>query len=417
MDLDNLMKGCLVCTATAPVNIAVVKYWGKRDTQLILPVNSSLSGTIDMESMRSKTTAVASMEFKEDKMWLNGAEEDMSKSKRLSNVLRAIRERAQTVTDKDGKVLVKAEDWPKYRVQIVSENNFPTAAGLASSASGFACLTRCLASLYNVQEKVPGELTAIARQGSGSACRSLHGGFVAWDMGVEADGSDSLARQVVDEKHWPEMRVLILVVNKGRKETSSTSGMQLTVETSPLIKYRADVVVPQRMKAMEEAIQKRDFEAFADLTMADSNQFHAVCLDTLPPIFYMNDTSKRIIHMVHAMNKAAGRKIAAYTFDAGPNAVIYLLEKDMNRVLETFLHYFKPQSASVADFVTDTTKISNADDFKDVSGDAEDSIDADLRKQRFIDVLGPVDSTLNVARIIVSKLGEGAKTIEQRNTF
>ena len=272
-------------------------------------------------------------------------------SKRISAVLGEIRKRAADYTDADGKVLIKKEDWSQYKLRIVSHNNFPTAAGLASSASGYACLAKCLAAVHGMKETFDGELSAIARQGSGSASRSLYGGFVKWEMGQKDDGSDSYAIQVAPEEYWEDMRVLILVVNAGKKGVSSTSGMQTSVETSPLMKYRADVVVPQRMKDMEAAIQARDFEKFAELTMADSNQFHACCLDTLPPIFYMNDTSKRIVSMVHTLNATAGETKAAYTFDAGPNAVIYLRKQDLDSVLNTFLHYFQTEETDLSTYV------------------------------------------------------------------
>ena len=123
----------------------------------------------------------------------------------------------------------------------MSANNFPTAAGLASSAAGYAALAYALGQLHAVEESYPGELSAIARQGSGSACRSLAGGFVAWDMGAKADGSDSVARQVAPADHWPELDVLILVVSDAKKTVSSTSGMDTSVKTSaPLQIERGD---------------------------------------------------------------------------------------------------------------------------------------------------------------------------------
>lgn len=103
--------------------------------------------------------------------------------------------------------------------------------------------------------------------------------------------------------------------------------METSKATSPLLGFRAENVVEPRLAAMEAAYLARDFETFGVLTMKDSNQFHATCLDTYPPIFYMNDTSKAIIRLVHIINAHYGRIVGAYTFDAGPNAVIYTLEK------------------------------------------------------------------------------------------
>lgn len=218
----------------------------------------------------------------------------------------------------------------------MSSNNFPTAAGLASSAAGFAALVRAIADLYQLPQS-PTELSLIARQGSGSACRSLLGGYVAWDHGTQENGLDSVARLVAPRSHWPEMRALILVVSAAKKGVSSTTGMQTTVETSSLFRTWADTVVPARMREMETAIAARDFDTFARVTMREANSFHAICLDTEPPILYLNDVSRAAIRAVQALNASAGgRYLAAYTFDAGPNAVIYYLDHDRDAVLTGF---------------------------------------------------------------------------------
>ena len=116
------------------------------------------------------------------------------------------------------------------------------------------------------------------------------------------------------------------------RSVSSTSGMQITVATSELSKHRFAVVVPKHMEAMKKAIQEKDFETFGKVTMVESNSFHATCLDTFPPIFYMNDVSKAAIRAVEDINTRAGKIIAAYTFDAGPNAVIYYEEENTDAV-------------------------------------------------------------------------------------
>lgn len=231
-------------------------------------------------------------------------------------------------------------------MHICSHNNFPTAAGLASSASGFAALVASLAALYKLPA-TPSQLSLIARQGSGSACRSLFGGFVAWEMGSKTDGTDSYAVEVAPREHWPDIHALICVVSDDKKGTSSTSGMQRTVETSLLLQHRIKDVVPARMKAISEAIKARDFDSFARITMADSNQFHAVCLDTEPPIFYMNDVSRSIIALIVEYNRISvvdgGKLKAAYTYDAGPNAVIYAPKENMKEIVQLILEYFPQQ--------------------------------------------------------------------------
>jgi diphosphomevalonate decarboxylase len=178
------------------------------------------------------------------------------------------------------------------------------------------------------------------------------GGFVAWEQGVKPDGSDSLAIQVAPREHWPELQALICVVSDDKKGTSSTSGMQRTVETSPLLQHRIKEVVPARMAAIIEAIKARDFDVFARITMQDSNQFHAVALDTDPPIFYMNDVSRAIISLIVEYNRASvaagGKMKAAYTYDAGPNAVIYAPAENMREIINLIITYF-PQSKTFSD--------------------------------------------------------------------
>ncbi|KAM6223165.1 diphosphomevalonate decarboxylase [Rhynchocyon petersi] len=326
-----------VVTSTAPVNIAVIKYWGKRDEALILPLNSSLSVTLHQDQLKTTTTAAISKDFTEDRVWLNGVEMDVEQP-RLQSCLREIHRLARkrrSTDDKDAPPLSLS-----YKVHVASENNFPTAAGLASSAAGYACLAYTLARVYGVEA----ELSEVARRGSGSACRSLYGGFVEWRMGERADGKDSIAQQVAPESHWPELRVLILVVSAEKKFVGSTAGMQTSVETSALLQYRAAAVVPARMAEMIQYIRQRDFPGFGQLTMKDSNQFHATCLDTFPPISYLTDTSRRIMHLVHRFNSHHGQTRVAYTFDAGPNAVIFTLEDTVAEFVAAVTHCFPPES-------------------------------------------------------------------------
>ncbi|PCH36036.1 Diphosphomevalonate decarboxylase [Wolfiporia cocos MD-104 SS10] len=334
-------------TTSAPVNIACIKYWGKRDTKLILPTNSSLSVTLDQDHLRSTTTSRADPSFEKDRLWLNGVEEEIKEGGRLATCIREMKRMRKELEDKDA-------SQPKissYAVHICSINNFPTAAGLASSAAGFAALVSSLAALYSLPAS-PSELSRIARQGSGSACRSLFGGYVAWNMGSKPDGSDSYAVEVAPREHWPDMHALICVVSDDKKGTSSTSGMQRTVETSPLLQHRIAHVVPARMEAISAAIRARDFDTFARLTMQDSNQFHAVALDTDPPIFYMNDVSRAIIALIVEYNRVSvangGKLKAAYTYDAGPNAVIYAPKENLKEIIELIIHYF-PQAEPFKD--------------------------------------------------------------------
>ncbi|XP_069030314.1 diphosphomevalonate decarboxylase [Embiotoca jacksoni] len=326
-----------IVTCTAPVNIAVIKYWGKRNEELILPINSSLSVTLHQDQLKTTTTIATSRSFQQDRIWLNGKEEDI-RHPRLQSCLREIRRLARK-RHNDGELILDSTGL-SCKVHICSVNNFPTAAGLASSAAGFACLVYTLARVFGVEE----ELSCIARQGSGSACRSMSGGFVQWIMGNKDDGKDSLAQQVEPESHWPELRILVLVASAERKPVGSTSGMQTSVQTSCLLKHRAESVVPGRMVEMIEAVQRKDFPAFAELTMKDSNQFHATCLDTYPPIFYLNSVSQQVINLVHRYNRHYGETRVGYTFDAGPNAVIFTLQQHVPEFVRVVQHFFPPET-------------------------------------------------------------------------
>lgn len=176
----------------------MIKYWGKGDVKLNTPMNSSASITLDQEDLHTITTIAASDKYVGDVMWLNGDKIEING--RGQTCLREVRKLAQDKIDATtGEVIVKKEDWPKYGVRISSYNTFPTGAGLASSAAGLACFVATLAKLYNAKEEYPGQLTAIARQGSGSASRSMYGGFVRWEKGERADATDSIAVQIADE--------------------------------------------------------------------------------------------------------------------------------------------------------------------------------------------------------------------------
>ncbi|PMD27218.1 Diphosphomevalonate decarboxylase [Hyaloscypha hepaticicola] len=369
-------------STTAPVNIAVVKYWGKRDPKLNLPTNSSVSVTLSQADLRTHTTAACSSSFTEDTLLLNSSPQDVSGA-RTQACFRELRSLRAALESADPS-LPKLSPLP---LRIVSENNFPTAAGLASSAAGFAALVRAIANLYELPSS-PTDLSRIARQGSGSACRSLFGGYVAWQMGSKADGSDSVAVEVAPASHWPTMRALILVVSAEKKGVSSTSGMQITVGTSELFQRRAEVVVPKHMELMTKAIQEKDFETFGKVTMMESNSFHATCLDTFPPIFYLNDVSRAAIRVVEDINRKAGKIVAAYTFDAGPNAVIYFEEQNL---------------ALVAGLLKGV--LGNLDGWQGRDIEVQEATDVDARA---VEVLKG-----GVSRVILTSVGEGPIRTEE----
>lgn len=301
------MPKLLRATAEANPNIAIVKYWGKRDERLILPMEGSNSVTLD-EQLRTRTTVMFSEKFKNDEIWINNKQ--LTTPQELEKVmpqLNIIREMAKT----------------KLKAKIVSYSIVPVAGGLAGSAAGLAAVAYAATSALSMNLSVP-ELSVLCRLGSGSACRSVYGGFAEWKRGEKSDGSDSFAVQIANEKHWSEFRIVIGVVESKEKKVKSRAGMKQTVANSILYKSRLKYL-PRILKESKDAILKKDHVTLFEIAMRDSNDMHAVMLDTWPPIMYLNDVSKEVIYAIHEFN-SDGIK-AGYSFDAGPNPAIFTLEK------------------------------------------------------------------------------------------
>lgn len=304
-------------TVRAPINIAVIKYWGKSNEDLMLPCNDSVSMTLASPNLYTETRIVVDPAFDIDEFSLNGHPE-IGLNKRIMATIREARRLAEHVEGN--------ETILKWKMKIYSLNTVPTASGLASSASGIAALSHALIKLYQLDSVFPlSQLSGIARLGSGSACRSLFGGLVHW--------KGEMVEKIDD---WPELNGFVLVLNSEKKKIPSTEGMQNTVNTSSLFQHRIMEIVPKRINQILAAIQARNFEDFAVLTMKDSNSFHACCLDTFPPISYLNSESFDVISAVHEFNAEMGRIAVGYTFDAGPNAVIFGLKDDPKGFMEKY---------------------------------------------------------------------------------
>ena len=229
---------------------------------------------------------------------------------------------------------------------MVSETNYPTGAGLQASPSGLAALVKALATIYDLPTS-DSDLSRVARLGaSGSACRSMLGGFVEWHAGSFADGSDSLATEVASPSHWPELHALVCVVPDTQKAESSSAAMQRTAETSALLQYRIDHIVSERLKTLKIAIAEHDFDTFARITMQESNQLHAIALDTVPPVCYLTDVSRTVMTVVDEYNRVSvvngGKLKAAYTFETGPCAVIFAMKEDMRDIVSLISSYLPP---------------------------------------------------------------------------
>ncbi len=297
-------------TFEAPPNIALVKYWGVRDTALVLPNNSSFSVTLG--TFRTRTTVTFDPGAREDRLTLNGRAASGGPLASASAFLERVRE------------LSGRPD----RAHVVSRNNFPTASGLASSASGFAALAGA-ATLASGLRLSPRELSRLARQGSGSACRSIFGGFVEWRAGTRPDGRDSFAVPRAGPRHWPQLVDRVAIVGDAPvKEVRSAVAMQATVATSPGYAERLREV-PDRIERLRRAIRRRDAEALFATTIEECDSFRGVCESTVPPLDYLTATSRIILDAVRAFNRDAGAARAGYTHDAGAHVHIFTLEEDL----------------------------------------------------------------------------------------
>ncbi|VDO36969.1 unnamed protein product [Haemonchus placei] len=329
MDYDRAIE------VEVPINIALIKYWGKKDEDLIIPVNNSLSLNIDALYARTRVRCSSSFQF--DSVTINDVEVDLDVKKnhrfrKCLNCARAlIRQHASTSGVQQG---AAAED---YKFQISSTTNFPVGAGLASSAAGFAAIAFAIGSLFDFSLE---DISVLARRGSGSACRSVFGGLVEWEAGSDPSGADCFATQRSPETTWPELRAVVLILDESEKEVGSSEGMRRTVQTSEFMQYRANVVVPERIRRLIHAYESQDFPEFGRVVMSDSNQLHSVCMDTFPPLKYMSDTSWQVIRAVNEFNAGSAGTRAAYTFDAGPNACVFIEQKDVAQFIEHLNRHF-----------------------------------------------------------------------------
>jgi len=297
--------------AEAPSNIAIVKYWGKRgDPKLNLPLNDSFS--ISLDALKVKTRVTFDKSLMKDEVIINGKKLPEDKTVEYAGkVLNKLREISGT----------------KIYAKVESYSNFPESAGLASSAAGIAALTLASAKALGLSLDTK-ELSIIARIGSGSACRSVFGGFVIWHAGTSDKGDDSFCESMFPYDHWEELVDIIPIFSEEKKQVSSRQGMKLTATSSALLKCRLDFV-NNTFTDVIESVKNRNSQRFFQLTIRHSNSMHAVMLDSFPPLIYLNSFSLDVIRAFGDAN------IAGYTFDAGPNPHIFTLRKNLNVVKET----------------------------------------------------------------------------------
>jgi diphosphomevalonate decarboxylase len=304
-----------MATATweAPSNIALVKYWGLRDPDRMLPFNSSFSVTLDRA--RTRTAVTFDPSLRSDEFLLNGERNNGPPAEELSRFLDRVR------------ALSGFSD----HARVVSRNNFPTASGLASSASGFAALAGAASQAARLRLSRRA-LSRLARMGSGSACRSVFGGFVEWHAGRRADGEDCYAESVFGPGHWPELVDLVVLVRDApSKAVRSTYAMQTTVATARGYDTRI-AQIPARIQAIRRAIRARSTEKLFPVVMEECDSFREVCESSRPSLDYLTATSRGVLATVREVNENAGEAVAAYTHDAGAHVHVFTTESRVRSV-------------------------------------------------------------------------------------
>jgi diphosphomevalonate decarboxylase len=297
-------------TAISCANIAFVKYWGRKDHALRLPLNSSISMNLDRTT--TTTTVLFDRALEADQVMIEDSETSGKAAQRVSEHLDRIRTLAGI----------------SARAQVVSRNSFPMGAGIASSASAFAALTTaaCAAAGLEPDERT---LTILARLGSGSACRSIPAGFVEWHTADTSEGS--YAEQIAPPEHW-DLRDLIAIVQTVHKKVSSTKGHEL-VGPSPFAEARL-AAAERALPVVRDALLARDFVALGEETEQEAIRMHAVAMTSQPSLLYWSPDTVRIMQAVRDWRESG---LAVYfTIDAGANVHV-LCEESWAGELESRL--------------------------------------------------------------------------------
>ena len=300
-------------TAIAHPNIALVKYWGKRSVALNLPAVPSLSLTLD--TFRTRTQVVWGVEA--DAVHVDGAPASAKFAHRVTEFLDVLSPK-------------------RPGCMVLTENNFPSGAGLASSASGFAALALAATRAAGRNDDRTA-LSILARRGSGSACRSLFGGFVEWRPGSRPDGSDSHGVPLAARSYWAVAMVVAIVTDQP-KPIGSTEGMELSRRTSPFYKSWVDSA-PADMEVAREAVYDRDIEALGAVMERSTLKMHSVMMSSDPPILYWLPQTMAVLHEVNALRREG---VGAWaTMDAGPQVKVLCMAQDAERVVAAL----KPHAA------------------------------------------------------------------------
>lgn len=298
----------------AHTNIALIKYWGKENEELIIPMNHSLSLTLD--AFYTDTKVLFDDSLNQDELVLDGVLQGHESLKKVQVVLNRVREMAGISS----------------HARVESINHVPTAAGLASSASGLAALAGAAshAAGLSLSEK---DLSRLARIGSGSASRSIYGGFAEWIKGYDDKTSFAVP---VDDADW-DIGMLFIVVNDAKKDVSSREGMRRTVETSPFYDGWLQTVDGD-LTNMKEAISKRDVYAVGEIAERSALKMHATTLGAIPPFTYWSAESMKGMDAVRQLRKKG--YAVHFTMDAGPNVKLICKASELAELKRLLSEHF-----------------------------------------------------------------------------
>jgi len=290
-------------TAKAPSNIAFIKYWGKANPKLRLPLSDSIS--MNLSNIYTITTVEFSKDLKKDQVEMDG---EVMKEEEIARVTKHL-DRVRNLAD------------IKLKAKVKTKNNFPKGTGVASSASGFAALSLAASEAAGLKLSKR-KLSILARLGSGSACRSIPDGFVEWRKGKDSNSSYSYS--LYSPKYWSLVDIVAMVDVK-EKKVSSTKGHGLA-KKSPFLATRVNGL-GQKLKIIKKTIKDKNFEKFGEILEEDTLNMHAVMMTSTPAILYWQGKTIEIMQAIRSWREEGTKSY--FTIDAGPTVHIKKKKKDV----------------------------------------------------------------------------------------
>ncbi len=307
-------------TARAHTNIALVKYWGKENEELIIPANSSLSLTLD--EFYTDTSVQFDESLSSDEVTLNGKVVDDEKITKFMDI---IRQKANINTF----------------ARIESTNHVPTSAGLASSASAYAALAAAGSKAYGLNLSQE-DLSRLARRGSGSATRSIFGGFAAWNKGTDDESSYGYS---IEDPVKMDVNMIAIILNNQPKKISSRKGMKISIETSPYYQSWIQQTTDD-FQTIEEAIKENDFTTLGKTAELNAMRMHSLTLSSDPSYLYINADSLEVINIVKELRENGVE--CYYTMDAGPNVKIICQSDKISAITDKLSDKFSNDQTKVS---------------------------------------------------------------------